>query len=363
MPFGSRKAWAWPPNKQNAWVWPPQGASGGALDPSKPPLPTSVTSIEYWHSEKQCAPAAWIGQLAATSLPGIGGPSVAADPGFFKGRVVAQASIGKNWANRTLSTPLVAAGTTPWTYFIGRYRGVGAFQIIYGMGNPSDSHSAYISPGDWTAYFNNSFGLGGPPSDTNAHAVKQWLDGTNANLTIDRAAFTAAYGIPLGVPVTSVALGAGSNSGSNSSAASIAFFLVCASKPTDAEVAALDAWAARYWGVPDRPPLPAAIHSWWSGSHGMTPPNAFDQQPTGITLPGASILAADLPIGGVDASAFNGQPVGQGNRNAYWQQASLVTTMLTNDRPWLYVVGRMTALAPGQQRVCGLGNNFIGLGE
>jgi hypothetical protein len=337
-------------------MWPPQGASG-TIDPSAPPLPTSVATIEYWHSEKQCTPASWIGQKARIPLAGVGAPVVASDPGFFKGHVVGQASLSgvALWANRALSPALIPAGTTPWSYFIGRFRSsAGPSQIIYGMGDPGDEHSAYkdTTP-KWIGYFGAV--INGPPVDTNAHVVKQWLDGTRANITIDRTNYSALFGGVLATAVTSVALGSGSSGLGNPTDGSIAFFLVCASKPTDAEIATLDAWAASYWGVPDSPPLPAAIHSWWSGSHGMTPANAFDQMPTGITLLGTSVLAVDLPIVGLDPGFFNGQPVGQFNRNAYWGRTGLVTTLLAGDRPWIYYVARVRSIVPAIQSLGGIG--------
>jgi hypothetical protein len=279
-------------------------------------------------------------------LPGVNGPTVATDPGYFNDRVVAQTSVNRLWANRALPDVMVAAGTKPWTFMIGRFRSVGFFQIIYGMGSPAEMHSLYISPGTWTGYFNNASGVGNVASDTNAHTAKQWLDGANINITIDQVLSSTGGPASLASDVTSVAFGSGSNNGSNSANACIAFFLVCAAKPTDAEIAALDAWAARYWGVPDRPPLPAATHSWWSGSHGMTPDNAFDQMPTGITLVGSSVLAADKPIVGIDGGFFNKQPVGQFNRNSFWGRTALVTTIAAGDRPWLYLVARMRSIGP-----------------
>ncbi|HXK17577.1 MAG TPA: hypothetical protein VNG33_07235 [Polyangiaceae bacterium] len=297
---------------------------------------------------------------------------VAADPGFFKGRVVAQTDEGaiRNWVNRALPA-FGTIGQRPWIFVVGRYRAVTTLSPLATWGSTvSGNDGLYINAPALAivAQFNGNTGFSFPgpnPIDTKAHRFKTFLDGTNANLIVDYAAYTTPSAAALSYNWTAMAMGTlASTAGIGYEAsASLAYVLICSSKPSAAEEAALDAWAASYWGVPDSPPLPAAIHSWWSGSHGMTPANAFDQQPTGITLPGASILAADLPIVGVDASAFNGQPVGQGNRNAYWQQASLVTLMNTNDRPWLYVVCRMTGLLPGQQRVCGLGNNFIGLGE
>lgn len=378
-PFGSRKAWAWPPNKQNAWVWPPQGASG-VVKPPPPPLPASA--IEYWRSDADCTPAKWIGQKLGRVLSVAGSnPSAAIvgpDPGFFNGHNVAQSAEAQAaWTSPGLASTY-PAGVFPWFMHICRSRSFPTLQRgMSSAGVFSPQNAAYgfvLDPAAVNRYIcgaNNASAIAFTPNGVGAltpRSFKYWTDGSKINFKLEGVTYQGPYAAasPASDTVSIGTFSAPAFPPNYESPTSHAFFLVCASKPTAAEEAALDGWAAAYWGVTDdRPPLPASIHSYWYGSHGMTPANAFDQQPTGITLPGASILAADLPAVGPDADNryFNGQPVGQGNRNAYWQQASLVTLLNTNDRPWLYVVCRMTGLLPGQQRVCGLGNNFIGLGE
>jgi hypothetical protein len=238
--------------------------------------------------------------------------------------------------------------------------------FMLGSVTPANNDGAYINaPGlAIVSQYNGAFTLiGQNPMDTSAHRFKYFADGTNANFTIDHVNYSAPFASALAANWTSIAIGTlASVAGIGYEAdASIAYLLICSSKPTAAEEAALDAWAARYWGVPDSPPLPASTHSWWSGSHGMTPATAFDQMPTGITLNGTSILAADLPMVAPDPSTgrFNGQPVGQFNRNAYWGRTGLVTTIAAGDRPWLYLVARMRSFSAAIQSPCGIGVGLI----
>jgi hypothetical protein len=54
-------------------------------------------------------------------------------------------------------------------------------------------------------------------------------------------------------PTTAGAIAAismGGDRGANGGDVSIAFAIICSSKPTEAEIAKLNAWTQAYWGVP-----------------------------------------------------------------------------------------------------------------
>lgn len=221
----------------------------------RPPLP--LTSVEYWHSGLQCDASNWVGQILGTVLPGVNTPLVAADGSFFKGRPVAQttAAGSKNWRNGALGT-LLASGTRPWAYVIGRFQAIAATVTLASYGRPAGSHDLSIqnvagAPATYRAFFLGTIASSSPTaSDTNPHRFKAWLDGTNANLTVDATNYTAASGASLGGNVTAVSVGINAADGTSGQAdCSVAFYLLCSAKPSAAEEAALDAWAAAYWGV------------------------------------------------------------------------------------------------------------------
>lgn len=221
----------------------------------RPPLPATV--VEFWHSEISCSATAWVGQVGGRTLTGANTPTVAADGTFFRGRPVAQATATgtKNWRNASLGTVL-ASGTRPWAYVIGRFRSTAGTTTIASYGRPAGSHDLSIqnvsgAPAIVRAFFFGTAASSSPTAnDTNPHRFKAWLDGTNANLTVDTTNYTAATAASLAGNVPAVSVGINAADGSTGGCdCSVAFYLLCSAKPSAAEEAALDAWASAYWGV------------------------------------------------------------------------------------------------------------------
>lgn len=224
---------------------------GGA--PGNCPLPKSV--VAAWFSDLNCLPASWTDYVGGRVLTGTGTPVVAADGSLFNGRAVAQtAAAGNFWRNAALATVL-ATGTRPWAYTIGRFRSVAATVTLTSYGRPAGSHDLSIqnvagAPTTYRGFFLGTIASSSPtPSDTSPHRFKGWLDGTNANLTVDAANYTAASAASLAGNVTAVAVGANAADGTGPGDCSVAFHLLCSEKPTAAEEQALDAWSAAYYGV------------------------------------------------------------------------------------------------------------------
>lgn len=229
------------------------GGSGGAAGLL---LPASV--VEYWHSEINCTASAWVGQVQGISLTGVNTPTVAADGANFNGRVVAQAAQAgaKIWRTTGLPTVL-ASGTRPWSFAVGRFRSTAASVTAVSYGRPAGSHDMSLQHTTGAPNRFNCFFLGGAnpntaptPSDTNGHRFKGWMDGTNANLNVDDNNYALATAATLGGNVTALAVGANAADASAPGDVSIAFWLLCTAKPTATEEALIDAWAKSYWGVP-----------------------------------------------------------------------------------------------------------------
>ena len=105
------------------------------------------------------------------------------------------------------------------------------------------------APSTYRSFFLGTIASSSPAaSDTNVHRFKTWLDGTNANLTVDNTNYTAATGSSLGGNITALAFGANAADGSGAGDLSSVFGLLCSAKPTAPEEAILDAWAIAYWG-------------------------------------------------------------------------------------------------------------------
>lgn len=312
----------------------------------QPPLPASA--IEYWHSELQCTPASWVGQLLGRAMTGAGAPIVAADPGFFGGRVVAQSSVTgpKYWLGVFAS--IAATGTRPWLYVIGRLRSTVESTAVLvsaaATGGFGLANLVLVSPNVVVGFNDGATQVGSPAADIVVHRWKYGADGVNANLIQDSAAYATAYAGAL--PQDCIAVAAGiSAAGNYPCTGSIAFILVCASRPTVGELAALDAWAQSYWSIPPQtPPLPASAVEYWHSELGVSlvsgEVDAWAGQLRG-TIANATGPTA-RPAYGADGTLFNGRKVVQcagatakGLRNA--GSANLITI---GQRPWLFSVFR-----------------------
>jgi hypothetical protein len=227
---------------------------GGGTPAQLPPLPASA--IAAWHSEITCTPTAWVDYLSTRSLAGVGTPTVAIDPGFFSGRVVAKATSSPlNFWRAPSVAPLAAIGDRPWFYMVARLRDTtiaSGTEILGGMGVDAFDDDARLmalaAGGNYVAYSRSGQTVG-PAVDTLIHKFSAWKDGVNRNFKVDGTLFTVADTTSLVVAPSAVGIGGPSNTNLLSSDASIAYMLICATKPTAPEEAAIDAWALAYWGV------------------------------------------------------------------------------------------------------------------
>lgn len=222
------------------------------LDLKVPPLPSSV--FDYWHGELGASAANAVGQVAGTAVTGQNSPTVGIDTGYFNERPVYQATraTGACWQAKMLVTPL-DTGTRPWVFTVLRARALAAdFQMLFEMGNyyvgQCDFDTRYSQlevgsfPGLWT--------VTGPAIDTRVHRLKTWTVGTAAYLQVDGTLYTnPSGGGALDNLISSFGIGAGCVGG-NVGDVSVAFVLICKSRPTAAEEAALDRWAMSYYGCP-----------------------------------------------------------------------------------------------------------------
>jgi len=229
------------------------GGFGGSVLSQRPPLPS--VAVEYWHGELGASSANAVGQIQGITLPGQNTPLVAPDPGFFNGRAVYQASTSGNkcWLGSSLATVL-ASGTRPWVFAIGRWRTApgAANQRMSGAGRTgsSDDMEINLTAGNVRQVFSSS-GLctaSDGSGDTAVHRFKAWTAGTTANFTVDASNSTGTGANALPGNITGVAIGCSSGGLSNVGDVSVAFYLLCSAKPSAAEEAALDAWAIAYWG-------------------------------------------------------------------------------------------------------------------
>jgi hypothetical protein len=218
--------------------------------PQVPPLPS--TAVAAWHSEINCTAAAWVDYIGAKSLTGVNTPTVATDGSFFNGRVVGKTAKATTayWHNGALGTVL-ASGTRPWMFVVGRRTGVANSVNLAGFGQASGvGWLQYLYKSDFEyAGFNASIQAFGGTPDQAVHTWASWLDGTNANLSYDGVTYSVASAATLGGNAVAFSIGGGVNTAFCSDS-NVAFFLVCSAKPTAAEELALNQWARSYWGTP-----------------------------------------------------------------------------------------------------------------
>lgn len=230
----------------------PVRAHRSGVNPALPPLPASA--VEYWHSELQCSASSWTGQIGGRVLPAVNTPSVGTDGANFNGRVVAKSddAAQNSWRGTGL-TPLVGAGARPWTFAVMRFRTTANDQGSHGISGVGFTQAFQIGGGARRQLVITDgilAVLDAGPADTDVHRVKTWADGVNANVMIDGSAFSIAWVGSTPNPVTNAAIGTNVGSAAFASDANHAFVLVCSSRPTAPEEAALDAWAQAYWGAP-----------------------------------------------------------------------------------------------------------------
>ena len=217
-----------------------------------PPLPASA--VEYWHAGLGCTPSAWVGQMTGLSIPGVGSPVVAVDPGFFNGRPVAQTRrVPKQNYYLNPGANFAMTGARPYLFSV--------FRLPTALSATAQNIFSYSSGGtERFGYYvttmlrtrqsvsgGNTLSTWAP--NANVHTFEEWSDADFGYVRVDGLQDSVAW--TNSGNVAWVGLGIGST-GSNAMEADAnhAFHLLCSSKPTDPEIAALKAWAATYWGSP-----------------------------------------------------------------------------------------------------------------
>lgn len=216
-----------------------------------PPLPSNA--IEYWHSELGVTPSVLIaGQIQGYQLFFFSAPTIAPDGVLFGGRDVMQSTTsgGKYFGNGSAFT--LFAGSRPYMYVIGRYRTIPSADVWMSETGDHFGFTRFAvgcnAAGNLRGSFEGAFTTDGG-ADTGVHRFEAWFDGTNRNFRVD-GSNTATADASQNVACNAVGIGGSGAVGGSASDSSVAFVLYCAAKPTDPEIAALNAWATAYWGAP-----------------------------------------------------------------------------------------------------------------
>jgi len=215
--------------------------------------------IAMWHSQLGIG---LVGGAVDTWTDQIGGrvmsaptaprrPTYAADGVLFGGKPVVQ-------CDQATQTALVAGGLSgfiavgakPWCITRSRARAAITGGAQFNIGSTADAFLQIVETATNTTLQSTFVGTTtGPLKDTNAHTRSYGFDGVNQVLDVDGSVSNLAYagGIGGALDVTRVAVGCiawsttGTDANSNESAAA---FLICAVRPTDAQLAAVKALLA-----------------------------------------------------------------------------------------------------------------------
>src|ERR1700761_3361882 len=219
--------------------------SGTGAVSQRPPIPAAA--IEYWHSELQCSSATWTGQIAGKVLSGVNTPTVAADPGFYKGRVVASSGAGKYFDSGATAS-LLASGQQPYLFVVSRNTldaSTGRMVCFANNAGASEELALYVDPTLSRVYARNpNSAFGGPlTAASGIHFFAGGYSGGVAEFSIDGVAQTPlGTGQATGATITQITVGAYLDGG-NSPDATYAFVMLCSSKPSAGEISALRSWA------------------------------------------------------------------------------------------------------------------------
>jgi hypothetical protein len=326
-----------------------------------PPLPSGT--IEWWISEYDCSPTMWQGQRLGLTLPAVGSPAVAADPGLFNGRVVAKSASATTslWRGSGLAG-LPALGSRPWVFAVARLRDitVATAEALAALGttaNPNTEAGIAALPATFLLQtISPAVGnLAGSLLDTAVHRFKGWKDGILKNFQIDGSLFTVGDTSAVVANTDAVGIGGFHSAGSVfPSDASVAFYLICSAKPTAAEESALDTWAQSYYAMPpQKPPPPAAAVAAWHSELSCAS-SAWIDYMGGKSLPGVN-----APLVGIDPGLFNGRLVGRSTAGGvqYWRGTPLAALAALGTRPWMMLVARMRTTTGGV--MCGFGQDGV----
>lgn len=182
-------------------------------------------------------------------------PAFSADGTRFGGKSVVQCAVSGSLCLRGVAlSQLFANSTRPWAYTIGRTRNAipGAFSTLTdaGVDAVSDEMTVRINPTNQIEAFCSGIGTTtGAAVDVNRHSYQQYLDGTNLNLAIDNVVVGtfSAPGVNTFHAVTAVGIGCDASNPIHLCDASVACYVLATTRPSNAQIAALEIWAsARY---------------------------------------------------------------------------------------------------------------------
>jgi hypothetical protein len=211
-----------------------------------------------WHSQLGVALVGgevdtWTDQIGGRVVQAPAGaqrPAYAADGTKFSGKNVVKTVRSSSKCLRSAAfASLYAPGSLPWQYIVGRYSAIagGAAQSLAGAGvNATSNNQLQINAaGTFQVYCDGAALLVAGVADTLRHSFQWWPDVTNMNLSLDNAApaTTAILG-PVAGAGTSYGVGTLASSPAQFADASVALILVCSSKPSTAQVAAIEALAS-----------------------------------------------------------------------------------------------------------------------
>ncbi len=189
-----------------------------------------------------------VGLVRGTVLtPVTTAPVWGADSTNFGGRPVIQcANAGSAGLTSGTVATLLASGTRPWWYSVGRVRAFAAGPLtLVGTGTPGVSDNRlYYSNGPDTVAVNMT---GYPVLSVSTGVVttrcsfQYWSDGVNVNFSQNNAApSTTASALALSSDNTGVTIGCATSNPVQFGNYSAAVYLFCAAKPTAAQIAALE---------------------------------------------------------------------------------------------------------------------------
>lgn len=194
--------------------------------------------VDEWHRDSGVdAAIGWYSRKGRKLSPS-GGPAYAADGTNFNTEPVpATATTGSKFWQGTSLTQLAANATRPYVAIVGRFNGAQSVNAnLCGVGSGGTQYAVYTDGTNFNAYLAGTainFGA----RDSNVHFFEIWMDGTNANFSIDGVNLTSATAGTVATAITDVSIGCSASVGV--STAFVSRFLFCSSAPTAGQRGAL----------------------------------------------------------------------------------------------------------------------------